>query len=596
VMAGTKASSRTIEYQGNDTVGDKVLNSVVADDGLEVTGWLEPGKIAEALESFYRSQGYLQAVVTAGEPELRGSAAVLPVVIDEGKRYTLEAINFPGVDAARQADVAAAAALEIGTPFVTSDLDKARRRIQDLYAERGFNAATVEVVPAPDETEGVVDVTFTIDEGSQQVLREVKTQGATQTRDGVIARALRLQIGEPVKLADWSQARKRMYDTNVFRQVDLEPELMTQTPEDLAAHVQPVRALVKVIEYPVWRLRYGLQFNDERTSTEGSPTEERQQNLGVLTDLRNQNLFGRAITAGIAGRFERDRRSESLFMSNASFFGLPLRTSGFVFVSHQRFRIGNEVISIFDRRGISAEQRWRPFRSAEVTYGYRMERNRIFDPTPSASDPIPLDIPSNISKLNASMYVDRRDDPFEPTTGWFSSINWDQSITALGSDSRSSRLLVQQLYFRHAGRVVLASRMQVGTSFSRESLLLTERFFLGGATTVRGYGENTLGPLDGGDATLLFNGEARFPVRGWVQGVVFVDAGNVFLKGADPDTGAPIGGGLTFSDLKVGYGIGLRLASPFAMLRVDFGIPTSAVSPDQPKSRGRFYIGIGHIF
>jgi outer membrane translocation and assembly module TamA len=49
-------------------------------------------------------------------------------------------------------------------------------------------------------------------------------------------------------------------------------------------------------------------------------------------------------------------------------------------------------------------------------------------------------------------------------------------------------------------------------------------------------------------------------------------------------------------DVKVGYGIGLRLASPFAMLRVDFGIPASALSPDQPKSKGKFYIGIGHIF
>ena len=129
-----------------------------------------------------------------------------------------------------------------------------------------------------------------------------------------------------MNLGAWSQARKRLYDTNVFRQVDIEPIPLEPTPEDKAAGVQPVRAVVRVIEYPVWRVRYGLQFNDEKTSTEDAEIEERQQSLGVIGELRNQNLFGRAYTAGIAARYERDRRSESLFLSNASFFGLPLRS------------------------------------------------------------------------------------------------------------------------------------------------------------------------------------------------------------------------------------------------------------------------------
>jgi outer membrane protein insertion porin family len=141
-------------------------------------------------------------------------------------------------------------------------------------------------------------------------------------------------------------------------------------------------------------------------------------------------------------------------------------------------------------------------------------------------------------------------------------------------------------------RLVFATRAQLGVEFSSDTLLFSERFFLGGATTVRGYGENTLGPFDeilrepaGGDGLLLFNAEARFPVRGWVQGVAFVDAGNVFIGKRD----------LSVTDLKVGYGIGLRLASPFAMFRADVAFPASQVRPDVPK-KTRFYFGIGHIF
>ncbi len=588
IEAGTHVRSRRIEVSGNEAFDSGDFEKAIEDAGIAIDGWLEPGKAAEAIQAFYRDQGYLEATVTADKPVISGSAAVLPVKIAEGRRYVLEAMNFAGVHPDRQVPVAQAAAFELGMPFVTTELDAARRRVQDLYARRGFNTAVVDIEPVPDATEAVIDVTIAVTEGPQQTVREVTTQGATRTREGVITQALRIDPGEPVNLADWSQARKRLYDTNVFRQVDIQPVPLEPTAEETATGIQPVRALVRVMEYPVWRLRYGLQVSDERTTIQDIQ-QPRTQSLGVLADIRNQNLFGRAITAGIASRVERDRRSESLFLSNASFFGLPLRSSGFIYDARQKFRVGDEITSITDRRGISAEQRWRPSRRAEVTYGYRFERNHTFETRPDIPDqPPPLDEVVNVSKLTTAALLDRRDDPFQPSRGWFSSVNWDQSIPLLGSDYRTSKLLLQQLYFRSLNRLVLAGRAQWGIEFSSSELPVNERFRLGGATTVRGYGENTLGLEEGlgGDGLLLFNAEARFPVRGWVQGVAFVDAGNVFEGKHDT----------SLTNLKVGYGVGLRLASPFAMIRLDFGIPASSVLPSLPRGKGRFYIGIGHIF
>jgi outer membrane protein assembly factor BamA len=497
---------------------------------------------------------------------------------------------FPGVHSDRIVDVAQAANLQYRSPFITDQLEAARRRVQDVYGRLGFITASVEIESMPDPEDATVDVSFAVKEGSQQIVREVVAEGAERTREGVISGALRIDPGDPVNLAQWSLARRRLYDTNVFRQVDIQPVPIEPTAEEKAAGIQPVRAIVRVMEYPVWRLRYGLQLNDERTTIDDDEVEARQQSLGVTADLRNQNLFGRAVTAGIAGRFERDRRSESIFMSNSTFFGLPLRSSGFIFDARQRFRVDNEIESISDRRGFTLEQRWRATRRAEITYGYRFERNHTFDPTPSGA--FPIDDVLNVAKLTVSAYIDRRDDPFQPSRGWFSSANLDQALEALGSDYRTSKLLVQQIYIHSFGRLVFAGRAQAGVEFSSSVLTPTERFFLGGATTVRGYGENTLGPLDpfdspsGGDALLLFNAEARFPVRGWVQGVVFVDAGNVFEDKSE----------MSLRDLNVGYGIGLRLATPFAMLRADFGLPSSAIRPGEPKPKNRFYFGIGHIF
>src|SRR5690606_39645814 len=105
----------------------------------------------------------------------------------------------------------------------------------------------MEVDVNPDDERGTVDVMFAVVEGPQQVLVEVTTQGATRTDEDVVRRALRLRLGEPVNLGDWAQARKRLYDTNVFRQVDIEPVPLEPTAEQAAQGIQPVRAAVRVV-------------------------------------------------------------------------------------------------------------------------------------------------------------------------------------------------------------------------------------------------------------------------------------------------------------------------------------------------------------
>ena len=127
---------------------------------------------------------------------------------------------------------------------------------------------------------------------------------------------------------------------------------------------------------------------------------------------------------------------------------------------------------------------------------------------------------------------------------------------------------MQQFVFVPFGRMVLASRVQAGFAFGKDPLAYTDRFRAGGGTSVRGYGEESLGPRDfnglpsGGDRLLILNQEMRFPMYRWANGVAFVDAGNIFAKGED------------WNGLKMGYGFGLRFDTPVGLLRGDLGIPT----------------------
>ena len=222
VTAGTQVDKRVIRASGNATMKADRLDAAIDAAGLGVDGWLDPSKIADTLKTFYRDEGYLAAEVTAGQPFAEGGLGVLPVTVDEGPRFVIGNLTFPGVNPDRRGAVTAAARLEPGAPFVNAEIDAALRRIEDHYGREGFNAVQIEPGTVPNLENRTVDVSFAILEGLQQILREVTTEGASLTRENVIRRALRLRVGAPVSLAEWSQSRKRMYDTNVFQQVDIQ--------------------------------------------------------------------------------------------------------------------------------------------------------------------------------------------------------------------------------------------------------------------------------------------------------------------------------------------------------------------------------------
>jgi outer membrane protein insertion porin family len=226
-----------------------------------------------------------------------------------------------------------------------------------------------------------------------------------------------------------------------------------------------------------------------------------------------------------------------------------------------------------------------------LSYSYTFERNRTFDTKPPDPFVPALDITINIARLNAAAAWDSRDDPSDTTRGLLTSVSLEFAPEELGSDIRFVREVAQAYYFRPWRSVVFASAARLGvvTPLAGQDLIPSERFLAGGSRTVRGVPENGLGPRDffggasGGKLMIVLNQETRFPIYRWLRGVAFVDAGNVFAERGDA----------SLSDLVGSLGLGLRLSTPLALLRVDFartawGIDTS--------TSGRWIVGIGHAF
>jgi outer membrane protein insertion porin family len=87
----------------------------------------------------------------------------------------------------------------------------------------------------------------------------------------------------------------------------------------------------------------------------------------------------------------------------------------------------------------------------------------------------------------------------------------------------------------------------------------------------------------GGDAIIIINSELRAPLVSIVDGVAFVDIGNVFPRVKD----------FSFTDLRQSAGFGVRVRTPWFLLRGDYGI---VLDPRPGERRGRFYFSIGQAF
>ena len=119
-----------------------------------------------------------------------------------------------------------------------------------------------------------------------------------------------------------------------------------------------------------------------------------------------------------------------------------------------------------------------------------------------------------------------------------------------------------------------------------------ERFFAGGARSIRGYNERKVGPLDantndpvGGEALLTANIEYTIPLIEFIKLAAFFDTGNVWADIEDLGSG----------DFKSGTGLGFRVKTPIGPVNLDYGYPLND-EPGEDGRTGKFYFSVSRGF
>jgi outer membrane protein assembly factor BamA len=206
--------------------------------------------------------------------------------------------------------------------------------------------------------------------------------------------------------------------------------------------------------------------------------------------------------------------------------------------------------------------------------------------------------------LNAVSFDAQRstaDNPLNATRGYSVLLHLEQALGILGGDYRYSNLTVDLRHYAKLGPLVLATRGRVGMLDPAEGVSgnvpFAKRYFLGGSTSLRGWGRYEVSPLSGSGLPLggfsMFEAslEIRARLFGKLSGVAFVDAGNVWSAAWD----------VHLDDLRYSVGPGLRYQTPIGPIRFDFGyqlnpIPGLIIEGQPETRRWRVHLSIGQAF
>jgi len=583
---GVRYRKPELLFEGNAALSAKQLAAAIDKSKLRPILFLEPGRVTDLVRGVYREKGYLDTATPAPRVEFdRGAArATVTVIVEEGPAFSVGEIRLAGNQALKSESLIEKMPLRGGASYTPALRQESLDRVLDAYQSSGYTAAQVETRVVRAAEPGRVDLEIAIEEGPQQVVESLDVEGERAVSERLIRSQLALKPGDTVDPSKVSLSRRRLYATGAFALVDIE-RIPVSNGAAPGSGQQPIRLRARVREVQPFDLRYGAYFDTDRGP-------------GAVVDITNRNSLGSARTFGWRGRLDGEIRETRFFFSQPLLQRLPLQTLA---TTYLRREILPDFIN--DRAGVSAQQELRFRQRYTMNYGYRLENVHTYDRVP---DPFfPFDISLRVAPLTWTLNRESRDDLLDATRGSFTSHSLEYAPAGLGSQLNFIRYYGQ--FFKYVpltkpaeiplgggiqrSRFVYAGALRVGLArgLRGQELVRSERFFTGGGTTLRGFALNTVGPTDffgdatGGNALLLVNNELRFPLVSLFEGVAFSDIGNVFPSARD----------LSLRDIRKTTGAGLRVRTPYFLLRFDYGYILDR-RPGEP--RGGFFFSIGQAF
>lgn len=627
VKLGPRHRVASVNVAGNRHIGeDKLAGQIM----VKRAHFLSRGKFSQQLldssvnnlEAYYHDHGYLEAKVTPRTVDHKSNLDVT-FQIDEGAQTTVESVKVEGNKTQPVSKLAPEGlTLHAGTPFSQTAIRKDRNRIVASYLDLGYPNVSFHstAAPVPGNRYRVV-LTYQIDEGPHVNVSAVEYVGNQRTRRQLIARSTDIKSGAALSEGNLLAAESQLYNLGIFDWADVSPR---NPPTDQSASED---VLVRVHEAKRNSLTYGVGF--ESTPTTGSlssgvlvlpglPTIGLPKNFTVLEkriispqgslEYSRLNMRGKAETASVSVLASTLDQKLVLTYADPHFEGTNWKS--LLSVSAER----TTQNPLFAAR--LGEGSFQLSRALNATGNKRLQFEYDFQRTSLGSLLIENFIPAedqniHLSTFSASFVNDTRDKPLDAHRGVFQTVNLSVSPTFFGSSDNVARFFGQTAFYKQVKPwMVWANNFRLGlvSSFAGSHVPFSQRFFSGGADSLRGFALNDAGPLTtallcttqddpssctaqvavpmGGHALFIFNSEGRFPLPIYhnLGGAIFYDGGNVYE-------------GINITHFLSGYsntvGFGLRYNTPVGPIRFDIG---RNLNPVTGQNATQVFVTLGQAF
>lgn len=486
--------------------------------------------------------------IQLGEPTVeinREASSVVTTIpiVSEGEQYKVGVVGLTGDDIFDEQELRRLVRLRTGEIYSRERVRRDILALTNAYTDQGYAFADATPTVALDDQQRLVSVTYTVRPGSRVYIGRIDIRGNERTRDWVIRRELRVDEGELYSGRKLRRSRQRLTNLDYFEEVKIDT---LRRPEQGLIDLE-----VDVTEKSTGQFTAGLGFSSVET-------------VVFQASVTQRNLFGRGQSITAQGRIGGLTQDFSISFSEPWLFGRPINGGVSVFRRQVNFQT-------FDSRrtgfSLTLGRAFGEFLRGSLTYSF--EELDISDLEPGAADLLQEQEGSSLSSsITPRVVRDSCNSRFNPSQGSLNS--FEIEVAGLGGENRFYKITGDSTWYyplAYGLTGFVKGRFGIGTGYGGEDLPASERFFLGGPTTVRGFGFRDIGPQDldgnplGGTSFVQFNIEIGRSFSRILRLVTFMDVGNVYAQEQKFDLG----------ELRRSVGFGIRFITPVGPVRMDWG-------------------------